>query len=55
MTLARAAIIRATADEFPVKGGIACPNCGKVLYFVRHHNGHIHAKCETEGCTNWIE
>lgn len=37
-------------------GIIDCPTCGKKLKFSRSgYNGHIHAACETEGCTAWME
>lgn len=35
---------------------IACPICGGMLtYVVAAYNGHMHAKCETEGCVSWME
>lgn len=39
-------------------GVIDCPVCGKkeCLAFSRSgYNGHIHAKCGTEGCVAWME
>jgi hypothetical protein len=39
-------------------GKIDCPICGKQgsLKFSRAgYNGHIHARCATEGCVNWME
>lgn len=37
-------------------GVIECPNCKGRLH-VRHAgcNGHVHAKCETTGCVDWME
>lgn len=37
-------------------GTIECPACKGRLH-VRHaaSNGHIHARCETEGCISWME
>ena len=33
-----------------------CPNCGKRLrYAVAASNGHMWARCDTEGCASWIE
>lgn len=33
-----------------------CPRCGKRLrYTIAALNGHMWAKCETEGCAAWIE
>lgn len=40
-------------------GGVSemtCPICGGLLrYSVAAYNGHIHGKCETEGCVQWME
>lgn len=39
-------------------GVINCPACGgiKTLGFSRSgYNGHIHARCETQGCVSWME
>lgn len=38
-------------------GVIDCPVCGgKSLHFSRAgYNGHIHAKCQTDGCVGWVE
>ena len=41
-----------------VAGKIPCPNCKTgSLHFRRAgaYNGHIHAKCTTEGCCAWME
>ena len=33
-----------------------CPVCeGTLRYAVADYNGHIHAKCETNGCVQWME
>ena len=34
-----------------------CPTgCGGTLHYtVASYNGHMHAKCETEGCASWME
>lgn len=40
------------------QGRIDCPVCGAKdsLAFSRAaYNGHIHARCSTAGCTNWME
>lgn len=41
----------AGADSIP------CPVCekGRLYYRVAAHNGHMHARCETEGCVSWME
>ncbi len=39
-------------------GAIDCPVCGGVgaLRFSRAgYNGHIHARCQTDGCVSWME
>lgn len=39
-------------------GVIDCPACGKpgALHFSRAgYNGHIHARCQSAGCVNWME
>lgn len=40
-------------------GGISeviCPNCSKTLrYSVAGYNGHIHARCETDGCVAFMQ
>ncbi len=39
-------------------GVIDCPACGgkQALQFRRAgYNGHIHARCSTEGCVSWME
>ncbi len=40
-------------------GGVSecvCPICaGAIRYSVASYNGHLHAKCETEGCVQWME
>lgn len=34
-----------------------CPVCetGRIYYRVAGYNGHMHAKCETDGCVAWME
>lgn len=57
---------RAAHDDAKVKkfgkghGGadsVACPVCttGQIYYRVAAYNGHMHAKCETDGCVSWME
>lgn len=40
-------------------GGVSqcvCPVCnGTLRYSVASYNGHMHGKCETEGCVSWME
>lgn len=42
---------RGGADSLP------CPVCetGRLYYRVASYNGHMHAKCETDGCVSWME
>lgn len=35
---------------------IACPVCGGRLHLVQSgSNGHVHGRCETDGCVSWME
>lgn len=35
---------------------IECPICrGKLHLSQSSYNGHVHGKCETEGCVSWME
>ena len=37
-------------------GFIPCPKCSKPLHFnIAKLNGHIWAKCESEGCMQWMQ
>ena len=37
-------------------GVIECPKCkGRLHYSVSGYNGHIHGKCETDGCLSWMQ
>jgi hypothetical protein len=52
---ARAAIV-AHAKDHPEDNTIPCPACKTgVLCYAVHSNGHIHAKCSTDGCVCWME
>jgi len=61
MKVCAAAHADATAKGFKKGNGGAdsmpCPTgCGGRLYYrVATYNGHMHAKCETEGCASWME
>ena len=38
------------------QGTIECPKCKGVLHLSQAaYNGHVHGKCETEGCVSWME
>lgn len=40
------------------QGVIDCPCCkaaGALAFTRSGHNGHIHAKCRTDGCVSWME
>ena len=56
MTLVRGMIIKQTGGTRNTSGWVDCPICqtGKVEYSVAY-NGHVHAKCETDHCIEWIE
>lgn len=58
--------MRAAKDDAKAKGfrkgsggisEIACPCCdgGKLRYSVANYNGHMHARCSTNGCVSWME
>lgn len=36
---------------------VECPVCktGRIYYRVAGYNGHMHARCETDGCVAWME
>lgn len=38
-------------------GNITCPVCtkGRLSFSRSGYNGHIHARCSTEGCVSWME
>jgi hypothetical protein len=61
MKASRAAHDDAKAKRFGKgQGGadsVPCPVCekGRLYYRVASYNGHMHAKCETEGCVSWME
>lgn len=60
---AREAIVKACGGPWKkgakgCSGAINCPVCSKpdALAFSRSgYNGHIHARCSTEGCVSWME
>jgi hypothetical protein len=62
MSLARPAIVTHIKErgqwEQSVNGAIPCPVCvtGTLGYrYAGAYNGHIHARCSTEGCVSWME
>lgn len=53
---ARARITDATGGKRGATGVVECPVCnGKLSYSVASSNGHIHARCATQGCVAWME
>jgi len=53
---ARPAIEAKIKETDKWSGEIECPVCGKQLCYNKvKSNGHIHGKCETEGCLRWRE
>lgn len=56
VTTARKLIIEATHGKKSVSGHINCPVCstGTLSYSVAY-NGHVHARCSTQDCLNWLE
>ena len=59
--IARKAIVDAIGPwkrEVSESGRIHCPICKKkagLAYSRSGYNGHIHGKCDTDGCLNWME
>lgn len=61
--LARRAIVEALGGPWSKttpnggSGQIPCPVCktGTLGYSMSSYNGHIHARCSTPKCVNWIE
>lgn len=50
------AIREHTKGERGLQGQIPCPTCSKPLHFsVARYNGHVHAKCETQGCVSFMQ
>lgn len=38
-----------------VSGEVACPKCGGALrYSIAASNGHLHGRCKTPGCLQWM-
>lgn len=53
---ARAEIVQRHGKQRGVSGQVRCPACsGLLAYSIAAYNGHIHARCETDGCVSWIE
>lgn len=45
--------LKPTVDRHDV---IECPVCkGRLHLSQSSYNGHVHGKCETEGCVSWME
>ena len=52
MPIAREAMLATKSDG----GCMDCPKCKQGLRWAKDRgNGHIHAKCDTEGCLSWME
>ena len=53
----RVSILADAKDRGVASGMICCPVCvtGKVRYSIAGSNGHVHAKCSTDGCVGWME
>lgn len=54
--VARKAIVAHIEATKQQGGTIPCPVCKSgSLAYIRHSNGHIHAKCGTDKCVGWME
>ena len=52
----RSAIAKTIQSTGDTVGEIDCPYCsGCVRYTQSSYNGHIHARCSTDGCVAWME
>lgn len=52
---AKQAILTAVKSGASSSGTIDCPTCGESLRYSVATNGHIRARCSSEGCCAWIE
>lgn len=49
-------IRKETKGKRGITGVIPCPKCGGTLNFtVSSYNGHVHGRCQTEGCLAWAQ
>lgn len=53
----RVAILADAKERQIDSGEVFCPVCatGKVRYSIAESNGHVHARCSTDGCVGWME
>lgn len=53
---ARKSIVEHIAQTGKNNGHCKCPECGGELHYRKaQSNGHIHARCDKEGCVAWME
>jgi hypothetical protein len=54
---ARVAIVAHAQATGEMRGKLHCPICGKgeLHYSIARCNGHVHARCTTSDCVNWME
>lgn len=52
---ARALIVTKIEKTRAKIGETMCPKCKGKLAYRQHSNGHIHARCATDGCLAWME
>jgi hypothetical protein len=56
MPKARDAIVALSKASKTNAGTIDCPKCkAELRWTLAPSNGHVHAKCQTEGCLQWME
>ena len=55
MLAARERIVEATGGKCGVDGSVQCPHCPGRVHYAVARNGHVHARCTTEGCVAWME
>jgi hypothetical protein len=56
VAIVRRQIMKRVEDKRNIGGSFFCPICGmgQVHYYVTF-NGHVHARCDSDKCVNWME
>jgi len=53
---ALAAVLDHAGSKRGVAATITCPCChGRLVYSIARGNGHIHARCQTPGCVEFMQ
>jgi hypothetical protein len=56
VAIVRSLVMKAADGKRDVSGSFWCPICGSgsINYYVGW-NGHVHARCDSDKCVNWME